>query len=324
MPKNLIIYHYYEKDSSYKDNFLHFLTFGYSRECDYIFVIAGQHTLDLLNAENILYVFTDNLGNDFGGYCRVINTVIDIHKYEFFFFINSSVRGPFLTARDKKLWTEYFIEHLEPDVGIVGSTINILPMSSPCAISYSEKYGKIENCSHVQSTSYLLPKKSLLYLMGKGFFSSPGIPDKEDAIRDYEVRLSQLIKERGWNLKCLLPEYNLVDYRIPHPDINPTSDQGDPCFKDRYFGRTIHPNEIIFIKTNRNVYSSAHFDRLTYTLFSLNQFSEKFIESQDLKNYRTRICKVKYSKLYISSTTLSQAYKSLIKRTIRKIKGKEI
>lgn len=214
MQKSLVIYHYYEKDSSYRDNFLHFLTFGYSGECDYIVVIAGQHTLDLPSAENILYVFTENLGNDFGGYCHVINSVIDVNKYEFFFFINSSVRGPFLTARDKKFWIEYFIEQLEPDVGIVGSTINILPLSSPCAISYSEKYGEIKNCSHVQSTSYLLPKKTLLHLIDKRFFSSSGMPDKEDAIRDYEVKLSQLIKEWGWNLKSLLPEYNEIDYQI--------------------------------------------------------------------------------------------------------------
>lgn len=323
MQKTVVIYHYYEKDSSYKDNFLHFLTFGYSEECDYIVIVAGQHTLELPNADNISYVFTENLGNDFGGYCYVINTVIDTNKYEFFFFINSSVRGPFLTDRDKKLWVKYFIEQLESDIGIVGSTINILPKSSPCALSYSEKYGQTENCSHVQSTSYLLPKKSLLYLIEMGFFNSSGLPDKEDAIRDYEVKLSQLIKERGWNLKSLLPEYNQIDYRIPHLDINPTSDQGDPCFKDGYFGRTIHPHEIIFIKTNRDIYSSAYLDRLTYTLLSLNQFNKKTLKSRDMEGYSARVGRVKSSRMHISFIPLTQAYKTLIKRTIRKIKGRD-
>lgn len=322
-PKTLVVYHYFEKDDSYRDNFLHFLTFGYSRECDYIVVLAGLHTLDLPNVENVSYVFTENLGNDFGGYCHVINTIIDINKYEYFFFINSSIRGPFLTARDKKLWTEYFIEQLKPDVGIVGSTINILPMSSQCAISYSEKYGEAANYSHVQTTSYLLPKKSLQHLIEKEFFSSPGIPDKEDAIRDYEVKLSQLIKERGWNLKSLLPEYNAIDYRIPHSDINPTSDQGDPCFKDGYFGRTIHPHEIIFIKTNRNLYSSAYLDRLTYTIFAIHQSSKKVIKSRDLKSYRARVNKVKSSKVRTSYVSLLKTYKTLIKKTMHRIKGKD-
>ena len=324
MPNTLIVYHYYEKGRSYRDNFLHFLTFGYSTEVDFVIVLAGVHTIELPTAENISYVFTENLGNDFGGYCHVINNLKDIHQYEFYFFINSSVRGPFLTARDKGFWAEYFIEQLQPDVGLVGSTINILPMSSPCSISYSQKYGETGNYSHVQSTAYLLPKKSLLHLIEIGFFSSAGLPDKEDAIRDYEVRLSQLIKKQGWNLKSLLPEYNLIDYRMPHGDINPTSDQGDPCFKDGYFGRTIHPQEIIFIKTNRNIYSLDYFDRLTHTLFSLDKWNEKILKSKDLMEYRNRMSAVKSIKMHLSYVPLIQAYKALLKRTIRKIKGKDI
>lgn len=324
MSNTLVIYHYYEKDGAYRDNFLHFLTFGYSKEVDYVVILAGDHSVKLPYAENISFLFTENLNNDFGGYCHAINNTVDTNKYDFFFFINSSVRGPFLTARDSKLWTEYFIEKLQPDVGMVGSTINILPMDSPCSISYSKKYGQAENCSHVQSTSYLLPKKSLQHLIEVGFFASSGIPNKEDAIRDYEVRLSQLIKKQGWNLKSLLPEYNTIDYRIPHMDINPTSDQGDPCFKDGYFGRTIHPHEIIFIKTNRNIYSLAYFDRLTYTLFSLTQSSEKTLKSIDLASYHSRIDLIKSSKKRLSFIPLGQAYKALIRRMILKVKGKDL
>lgn len=322
MKKTLVIYHYYQKDISYRDNFLHFLTFGYSKECDYIVALAGPHTLDLPSAENISYIFTENLGNDFGGYCHVINSVIDINKYEFFFFINSSVRGPFLTALDHNLWTEYFIEQLKPDVGIVGATINILPMTSPCSISYSEKYGHAENHSHIQSTSYLLPRRSLLYLVENGFFHSPGIPDKEDAIRDYEVRLSQLIKERGWNLKSLLPEYNQIDYRIPHIDINPTSDQGDPCFKDGYFGRTIHPNEIIFIKTNRNIYDLSYLDRLACSMLASRDLTKEDLKCTSLDAYRSRINLAKTSKIRLSFIPLNKAYLLLLKRIIRRIRGK--
>lgn len=323
MPKTLVVYHYYEKDSTYRDNFLHFFTFGYSEEVDYVVVVAGSHTLSLPAAGNISYVFTENLNNDFGGYCFAINNIINVIRYEFFFFINSSVRGPFLTARDKRLWTEYFIDQIRPDVGIVGSTINILPKNTPCAISYASKYGGTENLSHVQSTSYLLPKKTLLYLIADGFFSSAGIPDKEEAIRDYEVRLSQLIKEQGWNLKSLLPEYNAIDYRTSHDDINPTSDYGDPCFKDSYFGRTVHPHEIIFVKINRNIYSPAYLDNLAFSLLSLDQSSEKILGSKDLSLYQSRIHLVKHSKERLSIIPLAQAYKALIKRTIRKIKGRD-
>jgi hypothetical protein len=322
MSKTVVLYHYYEKDHSYKDNLLHFLSFGYSKTIDYVVIVAGKHSLNLPTAENISYVFTENLNNDFGGYCYAINNVLDTSKYEYFFFINSSVRGPFLTARDNKIWTQYFIEQIQPDTGIVSSTINILPQSAVCAISYAEKYGQSINHSHAQTTSYLLPKKTLLYLIGEGFYNSNGILDKEDAIRDYEVRLSQLIKDQGWNLRALLPEYNTLNYRIAHEDINPTSDHGDPCFKDSYFGRTIHPNEIVFIKTNREIYPLAYFDRLAYSLFSLELSVDQLLKSSDLDAYRARIYLVRLSKEHLSHIPLAKAYGALIKQTSRRIRGK--
>jgi len=323
MSKTVVLYHYYEKDNSYKDNLLHFLSFGYSKTIDYVVIVAGKHSLNLPSADNISYIFTENLNNDFGGYCYAINNVLDTSRYEYFFFINSSVRGPFLTARDKKLWTQYFIEQVQPDTGIVGSSINIPPINAACSINYSEKYGPTNNCSHTQTTSYLLPKQTLLYLINKGFYSSSGILDKEDAIRDYEVRLSQLITLQGWNLRSLLPEYNNIDYRIPHTDINPTSDNGDPCFKDCYFGRSIHPNEIIFIKTNREIYPLAYYDRLAYTLFSSTKSDNELSKNIDLESYRARMNLVGYSNVNVSYVPLGRACKALWKQITRAVKGKD-
>lgn len=323
MLKTLVIYHFYEKDDSYRDNFLHFFTFGYSIEIDYVVVVAGKHTVDLPSADNISYMFTDNLNNDYGGYCYAINNAIDVSRYQFFFFINSSVRGPFLTSRDKKLWTEYFIEQIEADTGIVGSTINILSANSPVSRSYSEIYGGELNCSHVQTTSYLLSKNSLLHLINEGFYSSSGILDKEDAIRDYELRLSQILKINDLNLRSLLPEYNKIDYRLPHGDINPTSENGDACFKDAYYGRTVHPNEIIFIKTNRGIYPLAYLDKLAYSLLTLKQSSEQALSNQSLKGYRDRVNLAAFSKARISYVPLLKAYKALLKKTIYRIKGKD-
>jgi hypothetical protein len=285
MSKSLIIFHYFEKDASYRDNFLHFLAYGYSSDNDYIFIISGSHTLDLPIAENISYLFTENHNNDFGGYCHLINNGVNISKYDFFFFVNSSVRGPFLLFREHKHWTEYFIEQLDPEVGIVGSTINIHSSSSPYSEAYFKKYGGIGLCSHVQTTSYLLPRKSLLFLIDQGFYALQGILNKDEIILEYELKLSQLLKERGWNLKSLLPEYNQIDFRKKHFDVNPTSFYGDLLFKSRYFGRTVHPYEVIFIKTNRDLYSSAYLDRLTYSISCSNQLSNSQLNSKDLMTY---------------------------------------
>jgi hypothetical protein len=45
--KTLVIYHYFEKDLAYIENFFHFLRFGYSSANDYIVVIYGEHSISL-------------------------------------------------------------------------------------------------------------------------------------------------------------------------------------------------------------------------------------------------------------------------------------
>lgn len=307
MKKNLIFYHYFEKDISYRDNFLHFFSYGYSKELDYIVIISGPHSIDLPCADNIKYFFTENLNGDFGGYCYAINKITNLSEYEFFFFINSSVRGPFLTVRDKKNWTEYFIDQLEAGVGIVGSTINILPKSSQHAREYSAKYRDKAFYPHVQTTSYLLPKQTLTFLIENGFYSCEGILSKNDVVRDYELRLSQILIDQGWNLKSLLPEYNHLDYRDIAADINPTSVDGDLLLKNSYFGRTLHPYEAIFIKNNRELFTLEYLDRLAYSQSELIQCEEPLI-STDLNKYQAKIKLVKTSKDRILFTPLVRVF----------------
>lgn len=37
----------------------------------------------------------------------------------------------------------------------------------------------------------------------------------------------------------------------PHGEINPSAVNGDPCFPEAYFGRSLHPFEVVFVKTDR-------------------------------------------------------------------------
>ena len=64
----LVVYHYFEKDQSYIDNFCHFLRFGYDSELSYLIVVAGKHTIDLPTLDNIQYFFSENKNFDYGGY----------------------------------------------------------------------------------------------------------------------------------------------------------------------------------------------------------------------------------------------------------------
>ena len=44
-----------------------------------------------------------------------------------------------------------------------------------------------------------------------------------------------------------------------------------------YFGRTLHPSEAVFIKTNRGLHPNAHLLRLAYSQLKSINNSEKFL-----------------------------------------------
>jgi hypothetical protein len=287
----LVLYHYYEKDQSYIDNFAHFLRFGYDSSLDYLIVIAGEYSVDLPSLDNIQYLFTENKNFDYGGYCEAIQTLDLWKKYDFYLFINSSVRGPFLLACCNQNWTNLFLDQLSDEIGIIGSAISITPSSHSISKMYHEKYGKLERnnrlLGHVQTTCYALSREVLGQLIKLGFYDENKDLNKDEAVRDYEIRLSQSILDMGLNLRCMLPEYNQVDYRKALIDINPASREGDSGFERSYFGRSAHPYESIFIKTSRATYSEESLMRFAYSMATQSKlccglerrdFMQSFIE----------------------------------------------
>ncbi len=163
-----MIYHYFEKDQSYIDNFCHFLRFGYRPDMDFVIVVAGHHTIDLPKADNLQYHFTPNENFDYGGYASAIYTLDLLNRYEHFIFVNTSVRGPFLPPyigkSIGKSWDQILIDLLKPGVGIAGTAIALTPADHSIAKLYHAKYGVSSHnediLAHVQSTCYILPKAS--------------------------------------------------------------------------------------------------------------------------------------------------------------------
>jgi hypothetical protein len=267
--KNLVIYHYFEKDASYRDNLLHFLLFGVLPELDYIFVISGNHSVQLPELPNVRYLFTAPKKSDFGGYAHLINEGLTLDSYDNIFFINSSVRGPFIPPYHQQAWYEAFLEQMQGDVGMVGISICTLKEDFRHSINYQARYDGHPPYSHVQTMAYILRKEVLAQLILDGFYLGDRDSTKTLAIEDYEIHLSQLILKLGWNLRCLLPEFNSIDYRLHHNNPNPTSTVGDPNEVLGYFGRSAHPYETIFVKTNRDLYSEAYLDRLSYSMWQV-------------------------------------------------------
>jgi hypothetical protein len=253
MPRTLVVYHYYESDSIHRDNLDYFLKHGYNDEVDYIILLAGGCTLELPVVSNIRYVHIANPGIDFGGHAHAINSEIDRDNYTYFIFLNSTVRGPFLPAYCRVPWTRLFTDMLDGDVHLAGATINILSSVGGFGLDFGQRYGFRPPFAHVQSMIFALDRTALEFLIDRNFFERPIGPNKHDVIIDYEILLSQLMIQNGWNISCILPEYRTIDYRRLTGDINPASTRGDPCFAGGYFHRSMSPYEVIFIKTNRNV-----------------------------------------------------------------------
>jgi hypothetical protein len=306
-PKNLVLYHYFEKDQSYRDNLLHFLAFGLDPSCDYVFIISGPYSIKLPALPNVRYVFTEVKRSDFGGYAQLINEGMDLSAYTHIFFINSSVRGPFIPSYCHQSWCEDFLEQMHEDVGIVGSSICTLDEDFRHSIAYQNRFGGQSPYSHVQTMAYVLPKAVLEKLIADGFYQEDRDTSKSLAIENYEIHLSQLVLQQGKNLRCLLPELNHIDYRQPHSNPNPTSTIGDPNEVLGYFGRSVHPYEVIFVKTNRHLYTEGYLARLTYSMIQAKDVSGPFsidavgaMLGESVADYLSRIEKMALSKEGVS------------------------
>ena len=85
------------------------------------------------------------------------------------------------------------------------------------------------------------------------FFNEEEINDKKfDYIITYkEIALSQIALNNGWNINCILNKYQGLDYIKLNGDINKRSINGDPYFKNAYFGKDIKKEDVIFFKINR-------------------------------------------------------------------------
>ena len=281
MNKTLVIYSYFEKNDEYIKNFKFFLDNGIYDEIDYIFCINGhQCSIDIPKKSNIKIITRDNIDFDFGAYQDALKT-INIDTYLYFFFINTSVRGPFLPL-DKRstLWTKYFIDLLSNDVKLVGTTINMFDpkiekLDDPIYLLINK--GFKPPFTHVQSQFFLLDIEGLKYLISQDFFNQPSEPDFWKFILLREVLMSQLILKNGWNINCILPKYQGLNYRTLKYNINPTTGEGDPYYPNAYFGNTIKPYDVIFIKTNRGV-STDEIIKLTDQYYIYNTNKTDYIE----------------------------------------------
>jgi len=289
-----VFYHYFEKNDFYRDNLVYFLSTGYLENIDFYIVISGNCSIkNLPERENIFYINAPNLNFDFGGHAAGINFMrAKYSSYKNYIFINSSVRGPFLNPHSDTPWIDIFINKFSNNTHLVGSSINIPLEGTPEVQRFIDLFPNYESsCAHVQTTAYAMTEEAFNHLLSIDFYNTTILLSRIDVICMYEIRLSQEILRNNWTLECLLPEYNLIDYQSKIIDKSPVLGGNEGAIdKGVFFGRTVSPTEILFIKVNRDSISDLDLYSYTYTgLLRRNNSSimpwieTKFLEAKSLQ-----------------------------------------
>jgi hypothetical protein len=276
-----VLYHYYEKDHDYIANLEHFLNFGLLDEADYFIIISeGKCTPDLNQYPKVRRIDTTNNNYDHGGYSQALKKIDFIEQYEYIFFVNSSVRGPYLPPYigNKISWFDCFIAQFSPEVGLVGASINFLPEESPHSKNYERRTGEVPPFVHVQTPVFVLTNRTLEFLLEKKFFDTSYTWTRDEVISKYEIGMSRILLDAGWDIKCLLPEFNTFDFRQSNLAIGQSElFKGDVLFPGSYLGRTVHPYEIIFVKTARGLWPPSYLDSLARSMALTGNYDSSFI-----------------------------------------------
>jgi len=248
------LYSYYEKNDMYINNVLFFMNNAILPKVDYFFIINGNETIDFnqYKKENIHFLYRDNEGFDFGAYADALTSIVK-NKYDYYFFINTSVIGPCFKDETHREWTDYFIElFTNEDVKVVGTSINTCSLNS-FIHHWRDLFGNKNVFSHVQSMFFCIKHDYLDYLNSVDFFNTEKINKLNiyEIVCHKEVGLSQLAINNGWNINSILSKYKGLDYRNIHENINTCCEHGDPYYPGKYFNKTIDKYEAIFFKNNR-------------------------------------------------------------------------
>lgn len=236
MSKILVLYVFH----IFNDRVNHFLNNCIFEDDNVDFIVISNNRNNEFKVPNrVKVLLRDNIGYDFGGWSEAL-LVNDLYKnYEKFIFVNSSVIGPFVPSYYKGKWTDIYIDGLQDNVKLFGSTINTI----------SEPLTK----SHVQSYIFSMDITTLQYLISREIFSmSNYVKTYEEAIWEKEVKMSREIIKNGWNIGSLFKHYKNIDFTFSNktPSEYNINYLGDIMFHV-YRNKLWNEYDLVFIKGNR-------------------------------------------------------------------------
>ena len=235
--KSLVVYTYFSSPSSdYNLNYYCKYAMKESVEVDYILIINGNTCeVNLPELYNLKIIRRDNIGFDFGGHKAALDSLGD-KKYDYYFFMNSGMMGPFLPdtlVAKQNHWVHQFIPMITDKVKLVGTSI------------FCESEANHGSGPRVESFFFMTDAIGLELLLKKGtvFYNHS---TKYDAVKDGELGMSECILQNGYTVDCMLEKYRGLDWS---DKANYTINNNQyPSRNNSYFGKSINPFEVIFHK----------------------------------------------------------------------------
>lgn len=236
MPSRLLIlYAYYDTEDAQR-NLSFFCRHGITpdRNRDYVIVVNGDTCKvekQIPKFENVRVLKRHNKGFDFGAWAHALRHVA-VDQFDFFFFLNSSVTGPFVPLyQDGTDWPSTFLAMLSDTVKLAGITINVW-QGDPI----------------VQSMFLATDRTGLKVLLANGMFTNNDADaTKLDVILKREIASSQIITKSGF----LVDSLDIIHHQRSLPVLKRIG-AGD-IFQPRAYpdGYTLEPSDVCFFKTNR-------------------------------------------------------------------------
>jgi lipopolysaccharide biosynthesis protein len=236
MSKTLVLYVFHVVNNRVQ-HFINNCIFD-DKNVDFI-IISNNKDNKFIVPNGVKVLLRDNVGYDFGGWSEAL-LVDDLYKnYDKFIFVNSSVIGPFIPSYYKGKWTDVYIDGLQNNVKLFGSTINTI--SQPLTKS------------HVQSYIFSMDINTLQYLISREIFSMTNYAKTfGEAIWLKEVKMSREIINNGWNIGSLFKHYKNVDFTFSTKTPSEYNIEffGDIMFHV-YMNKLWNEYDLVFIKGNR-------------------------------------------------------------------------
>lgn len=188
----------------------------------------------------------DNIGWDFGGWSEGLLKDNYYQNFDYYLFLNHSCIGPFIKKDEKRNYVDIYVDKLNENTKLVGSTINT--MNNPLEMS------------HVQSYIFATDKEALNYLISKKIFTMEIDKNLSASMfraiaRTKEIKLSRCLIDNGWNICCLHKYFDNYDFTIQNlkksnKDLEYGSKLNDIMFK-KYDNVLWTKDELVFVKGNR-------------------------------------------------------------------------